>query len=208
MDAMADQDVTRKILAKIDSEPAISQKRMAEEIGISVGMINWHIKRCASKGLIKFQQAPVRRYLYYLTPEGFAEKAKLTASYLQSSFNIFKTGRVQYEALFVECSKNGWSDIAFLGDTELTELASMVAARFDDLNVVSIIDENATRKEHYGIPLAVSRQQRRKLAKTKKIDAIIACNYFASIDELINKDAIFGELKLDKSRFLIPEFLR
>lgn len=171
-------------------------------------MINWHIKRCAGKGLIKFQQAPVKRYLYYLTPEGFAEKAKLTASYLQSSFNIFKTGRVQYEALFVKCSKNGWSEIAFLGDTELTELASMVAARFDDLNVVAIIDENAIRKEHYGIPLAVSRQQRRKLAKTTKIDALIACHYLASIDELINKDDIFGELKLDKSRFLIPEFLR
>ena len=205
---MADHDVTRKILAKIDSEPAISQKRMAEEIGISVGMINWHIKRCAGKGFIKFQQAPVKRYLYYLTPEGFSEKAKLTASYLQSSFSIFKTGRVQYEALFVECRKNGWSDIAFLGDTELTELASMVATRFDDLNVVSIIDENAIRKEHYGIPMAVSRKQRRKLAKTKKIDALIACHYLASIDELINKDDLFSDLKLDKTRFLIPDFLQ
>ena len=205
---MADQDVTRKILAKIDSEPAISQKRMAAEIGISVGMINWHIKRCASKGLIKFQQAPVQRYLYYLTPEGFAEKAKLTASYLQSSFSIFKTGRVQYEAIFVECIKNGWSDIAFLGDTELTELASMVAARFVGLNVVSVIDENATRQEHYGIPLVITRQQRGKLAKSNKIDALIACHYLASIDGVINKDDIVSELNLDKSRFLIPEFLQ
>lgn len=60
---MSDQNVIRQLLIEIDRNPAISQKRLSEEIGISVGMINWHVKRCVSKGLIKLQQAPVRRYL-------------------------------------------------------------------------------------------------------------------------------------------------
>ena len=77
----------------------------------------------------------------------------------------------------------------------------MVAARFDYLSMVSIIDENATLQEHYGIPVAVSLQQRRKLAKTKNIDAIIACHYLVSLEGVISHDDIFSELKLDKSRF-------
>ena len=205
---MADQEITRKILHKIDNDPAISQKKMAEEIGISVGMINWHIKRCVGKGLIKLQQAPVRRYLYYLTPEGFVEKAQLTASYLQSGFNIFRTGREQYDKLFHRCRKNGWSGIAIFGDTELTELAVLVAAHFPDMKILGIVDKEAVRNEHCGIQIATSPRQLLNTVNKKEINAVIACHYLASIDEFMDRDLVLGEFGLDQARFLIPEFLK
>jgi DNA-binding Lrp family transcriptional regulator len=205
---MADQEITRKILNKIDNDPAISQKRLAEEIGISVGMINWHVKRCVGKGLIKLQQAPIRRYLYYLTPEGFVEKAKLTASYLQSGFDIFRTGRKQYDELFHRCQKNGWSGIVLFGDTELTELALLVAARFPSMEILSIFDKEAERKEHCGIRIVTSPRQMLDTGKKGQINVVIACHYLASIDEFLDRDLVLGELGLDQTRFLIPEFLK
>ncbi|RED43747.1 winged helix-turn-helix transcriptional regulator [Aestuariispira insulae] len=71
---MSRSRIVREILMEIERDPNISQKRLAETIGISVGMVNWHIKRCVNKGFVKLQQAPVKRYMYYLTPEGFVEK--------------------------------------------------------------------------------------------------------------------------------------
>lgn len=205
---MADQDITRKILLEIDRDPSISQKRLAEEIGLSVGTINWHVKRCVGKGLIKLQQAPVRRYLYYLTPEGFAEKAMLTASYLRSSFDIFKKGREQYEALFNICQVNGWSNAVLLGDTEITELALLVATRYGDVEIVGIIDEEARREECGGIAVARSAQDLLKRVKTRKVDAVIACHYLAAIDEFTDSTAVLDELKLDRPRLLIPGLLQ
>lgn len=205
---MADQDVTRKILYKIDNDPTISQKRLAEEIGISVGMINWHVKRCVSKGLIKLQQAPVRRYLYYLTPEGFVEKAQLTASYLQTGFDIFRIGRKQYDELFQKCTKNGWSRIALFGDTELTELALFVATRFSDIEIIGVVDKETLRSDRRGVKITTSAHQLNNLCVGGRVEVLIACHYMSSIDEFMNRNLLLEELNLDQSHFLIPEFLK
>lgn len=206
--SMANQEITRKILDKIDNDPAISQKRLAEEIGISVGMINWHVKRCVGKGLIKLQQAPVRRYLYYLTPEGFAEKAKLTARYLQVGFDIFRTGREQYDGLFNKCRRNGWSGVVIFGDTDMTELALLVAARFDDLGIIGIVDKDAVRAEYHGIKVVTTPRQLLNGGRGIKIDAVVACHYLAAINEFMDRDLVLGEFELDQTRFLVPEFLQ
>lgn len=205
---MANQEITRKILDKIDNDPAISQKRLAEEIGISVGMINWHVKRYVSKGLIKLQQAPVRRYLYYLTREGFVEKARLTANYLQTSFDIFRTGREQYDGIFHRCRQNGWRSIVLFGDTELTELALLVAARFTDITIVSIVDKESVRKEYYGTRIVTTPRQLLDINKEGKIQAVIACHYLASVEEFMERDLVLGELGLNRTHFLIPDFLK
>lgn len=62
------EQIERRILIAIDADAGISQRALSMEIGIAVGSINWYLKRCVNKGLIKLQQAPIKRYLYYLTP--------------------------------------------------------------------------------------------------------------------------------------------
>ena len=44
-------------------------------MGVALGLANSYLKRCIRKGFIKITEAPANRYLYYLTPQGFAEKA-------------------------------------------------------------------------------------------------------------------------------------
>src|SRR3546814_11880534 len=64
-------------------------------MGVALGLANALLKRCAAKGLVKIQNAPARRYAYYLTPKGFAEKSRLVAEYLEPSLHFFRGSRSQ-----------------------------------------------------------------------------------------------------------------
>lgn len=191
---MTEKDVVLKLLAEIERDPAVSQKKLATEVGISVGMINWHVKRCVSKGLIKLQQAPVKRYLYYLTPDGFSEKANLTAKYLQSSLSIFRIGREQYNTLFDLCQANNWRKVALLGNTELSELAQMVAASRNDVKISDIF--------------AIPYQPASLLAISDKPDAAIVTHFLTSDQPLSEDEAFITNLGLTQDCLLIPHFLR
>ena len=70
-----------------------TQRRLAAELGIALGLVNAYLKRCVNKGLVKIREAPARRYAYYLTPQGFAEKSRLTVEYLSNSFAFFRRAR-------------------------------------------------------------------------------------------------------------------
>ena len=66
-----------------------TQRHLAFDLGVAVGLVNLYLKRCVNKGLIKVSAVPTRRFAYYLTPQGFAEKSQLTVDYLSQSFFFF-----------------------------------------------------------------------------------------------------------------------
>ena len=76
-----------KILKHIDCNPHISQRQLAQELGVSVGKINYCVQALITKGLIKAgnfkRSASKLKYLYILTPIGIEEKTRLTASFLK-----------------------------------------------------------------------------------------------------------------------------
>ena len=74
------------VLEAAEQDRPVSQRQLATDLGIALGLANAYVKRCMKKGLMKVSQVPARRYSYYLTPEGFAEKARLTSEYLSFSF--------------------------------------------------------------------------------------------------------------------------
>jgi hypothetical protein len=87
-------------------------------LGIALGLVNAYLKRCAKAGLIKIKQAPSSRYSYYLTPKGFVEKSRLTATYLSQSMSFFRL--VHFESAdflvyFTEpvcrCRYSSWPEI-------------------------------------------------------------------------------------------------
>ena len=81
------------LLESVERDGAQSQRKLASDLGIALGLVNAYLKRCVKKGLLKIGQAPARRYAYYLTPHGFAEKSRLTVEYLSSSFSFFRHAR-------------------------------------------------------------------------------------------------------------------
>jgi len=76
-----------KILKHIESNPYISQRQLAQELGVSVGKINYCVQALITKGWVKAgnlkRSANKMSYLYLLTPAGIDEKTKLTASFLK-----------------------------------------------------------------------------------------------------------------------------
>jgi len=205
---MSNETLVRQILDEIDRNPSISQRQLSDNLGVSIGIVNWHMKRFVTKGLVKLQKAPVRRYLYYLTPVGFAEKARLTAEYLNASFDIFRKGRLQYEALFAICAASNWENIILLGDSELVELADMALARTDGMNVRAILDPRSTRERRSRIPIHPSVAVALEEFPNRRADALIGTHFELRVAECYDLEGIREELGLDPSRFLVPAFLQ
>ena len=75
------------LLRKIKKKPESSQRELAQELNFSLGKLNYCLKALKNKGLIKisnFKKNPNKiNYVYVLTPKGFAEKTKLTISFMK-----------------------------------------------------------------------------------------------------------------------------
>ena len=89
---MRDQD-NLNVLRKIQKKPDSSQREFAKELGFSLGKFNYCIKALQQKGFIKiknFKRNPNKiNYLYVLTPQGIAEKAKLTVNFMESKMREY-----------------------------------------------------------------------------------------------------------------------
>tara|TARA_B100001057_G_C22641341_1_gene868351 strand:- start:16 stop:327 length:312 start_codon:yes stop_codon:yes gene_type:complete len=85
-----------ELLRKIQKSPKSSQRELAEELGFSLGKLNYCLKALQKKGLIKlenFRKNPKKiNYLYVLTPKGISEKTKLT-------INFMKRKMIEYDEL-------------------------------------------------------------------------------------------------------------
>ena len=76
-----------EILRKIQKKPNSSQRELADELGFSLGKLNYCLKALQTKGFVKiknFSKNPNKlNYFYILTPKGLAEKTKLTLDFMQ-----------------------------------------------------------------------------------------------------------------------------
>ena len=90
------------LLRQIEKKPSSSQRELAEELGFSLGKLNYCLKALKIKGFLKiknFGKNPNKiNYLYVLTPKGMTEKAKLT-------INFMKKKMVEYDELKKEMEK-------------------------------------------------------------------------------------------------------
>jgi DNA-binding MarR family transcriptional regulator len=126
--AEREQEITLHLLDAVIRDPSMTQRRIAAELEVALGLINAYFKRCVKKGLIKVSSVPKRRYAYYLTPQGFAEKARLTQTYLSHSFTFFRNARQDCRAVLEECAQLGWQHVALAGGGDLAEIMILCAA--------------------------------------------------------------------------------
>lgn len=104
-------DETRyRILKLLAAEPHASQRRIADELGLSLGRVNFCIKALVEKGLIKvnnFRNSEHKRaYLYLLTPRGIEEKAVVTGRFLKRKLDEYESIKRELEELQRETAKN------------------------------------------------------------------------------------------------------
>jgi DNA-binding MarR family transcriptional regulator len=125
----AENEILLGVLDLVERDPALTQRSVAKELGIALGLANAYLKRCVHKGLVKVGEAPARRYAYYLTPQGFSEKSRLTANYLAYSFSFFRQAQAQIANIFAMAAKRGQRRLVLIGEGDLAEIASLVAGK-------------------------------------------------------------------------------
>ena len=110
------------ILSEVQDSPDTSQRRLAKQLGVSLGVTNLLLRTMARKGYVRVTQAGWRRWLYALTPAGFSHKVHLMAAYVHRFLNqyqrIRQTLREELEPLALHME----STVAIYGTGELAEL--------------------------------------------------------------------------------------
>jgi EPS-associated MarR family transcriptional regulator len=105
-------DETRyRILKLLEADPHASQRRIADELGISLGRVNFCLQALIEKGLVKVNNfrnnAHKRAYLYLLTPKGIEEKTIVTARFLKRKLDEYESLKREVEELQREAAKPG-----------------------------------------------------------------------------------------------------
>jgi hypothetical protein len=147
-----DDRILLGLLESVERDGGQSQRRIASELGIALGLVNAYLKRCVKKGLVKVSEAPARRYAYYLTPQGFAEKSRLTIEYLTSSLSLFRRARSDCADVFAYARSRGMTRVVVAGISDLAEIARICALE-SGVEIVAVLDPLATEAKYLGLPV-------------------------------------------------------
>ena len=143
------------LLNSVEADGARSQRRIAAELGIALGLVNAVLKRAVKKGLVKVGQAPARRYAYYLTPQGFSEKSRLTVQYLSDSFSLFRKAKEDYGRIFDRVCAMGFEKVVLAGKSDLCEIALLCAVD-RPISIVAVVDPDEAAPRFLGIEVLPS----------------------------------------------------
>ena len=136
---------TLKILEKFDNDVVPSQRALARDLNISLGLVNSFIRRLVKKGYFKARHVPKNRMRYFLTPKGASEKTRLTYEYIQHSYNFYKEVRQKLRDLYTELESQDVSSIVFYGAGDLAEIAYL-SLQETNIKLVAVVDDEKKGK--------------------------------------------------------------
>lgn len=191
-----EEQLVLELLDVVGRKNDVSQRHLAQHMGVALGLANSYLKRCIRKGLIKITSAPANRYLYYLTPQGFAEKSRLTAKYLSSSFEFYRRAGDSCHKAFDLCHVHGWKRIVLCGVSDLAEIATLRAVE-RDIEILGLYDRAA------GQPRFLNKPVWRHIDEVAQTDAWL-------LTDLTSPQATHEHLLavIGQERLLIPDVLR
>jgi len=120
-----------KVMEEVSRDKNLTQRKISQRLGLSLGMTNLIIRKLANKGYIKIKGLNRRKVQYILTPQGFAEKTKKSYRYLLRIIDSLKTMKKKIQRLILMEYEKGETHFIILGDGEL---ADIVELSFKDLN--------------------------------------------------------------------------
>jgi DNA-binding MarR family transcriptional regulator len=128
------------LLTEVERDGAVTQRSLATKLGVALGLTNLYLKRLARKGYIKITTIPSQRVRYLLTPQGFAEKSRLTYLYMQHSLSHYRDMRARLRETLSLATKTGMKRVVIYGTGELAEMAYL-SLREMQLTLVGFVDD-------------------------------------------------------------------
>ena len=130
-----------QFLEELEKTPNLSQRELSNKFGIALGVTNACLKRMARRGWIRLRKVPPRRIGYYLTPKGFAEKAKLTMTFLSYNIHHYSRLKAMVGEKFLEMASQGVKRVVFYGVSDEMEVA-YVTLQGTNMELIAIVDDN------------------------------------------------------------------
>jgi DNA-binding MarR family transcriptional regulator len=191
-----DDQVTLELLDAIEQRSDVSQRHLAAKLGIALGLTNSYLKRCARKGYVKVKEVPANRYLYYLTPKGFAEKSRLTARFLSTSLTFYRQSAESCSELYRLCEQRRWRKVVLCGVSDLAEIAYTRSAG-NGVDVLAIYDPGFQGSTVLSLPV------QRRWGRVEGADAYIITDL---ADPLSTYRGVMSQVA-EPERVLVPRVL-
>lgn len=180
------------LLDEISKGEPMSQRDLSRKLNVALGLINSYIKNLVSKGYVTIKEIPSKRYAYYLTPKGFAEKTRLTYHHLQNFTNLYREARRDFKELFNSLYNAGAKSVVFAGADESGEIAYLSLQEFD-IGFAGIVDIEHTDRDFFKYKIM-------PLEKIKEIGAD-----YIIVSSFLKRDEIYRKL-LDEG--ILPEKIK
>jgi DNA-binding MarR family transcriptional regulator len=129
------------LLTEVERDGAVTQRSLASKLGVALGLTNLYLKRLVRKGYIKITTIPSHRVRYLLTPQGFAEKSRLTYLYMEYSLSHYRDMRARLREALSQAANNGAKRVVIYGTGELAEMAYL-SLREMHMTLVGFVDDS------------------------------------------------------------------
>lgn len=140
-----------KVLEAISDNERTTQRGLASQLGIALGLANLYLKRLARKGYIKCVNVRSNRVRYLITPTGIAEKTRLTWEFMEYSLRVFRESRTHLKRMLQPYAAQPSVRIAMYGTGEAAELAYLCLKELG-LEPVAVFDGRAQGR-FFGVPI-------------------------------------------------------
>jgi len=158
-----------EILEHVKDSCRLTNRLLTAKLGCSVKLTHTLLTRMVEKGFLQVVKHHSRRWDYFLTPQGIAEKARLTCEFFSFSMRFYQDARRRSAQVCRDLAESGHKDIAFLGDSELAEIVYL-GVREWGLNLLEVYGRN--RDRFMGCPVCDPKE-----LHSSKADAVIVCEY-------------------------------
>ena len=108
MEPSAEKVRNLNLLERIEEDPDVTQASLADQLGVAVGTVNWHLQRLVEKGYVKVKRAQRKKLRYIITPSGIALRARLTVEYIEWSLLLYRKTRQRVVSLLEQVLEAGY----------------------------------------------------------------------------------------------------
>jgi Mn-dependent DtxR family transcriptional regulator len=134
-----------QLLEEISRDSSVSQRNLSERLGVALGVTNACLKKMANKGYIKIKGINHKRISYFLTPEGFSEKARLTYHFLEYTVHYYIDLKNNLAEKLDLISKHGVKRAVFYGAGDVMEVAFVILHEAN-IELLGIIDDDKAKQ--------------------------------------------------------------
>ena len=147
-----------EILKHVETTPRLTNRIAANKLGCSIKLAHEVLKKMANRGLLHIKKVHSRRWDYFLTPKGIAEKTRLTMEFLSFSMNFYHEARKLSSQVCRNIAESGLKKVSFLGAGDMAEIVYLGVKEWG-LELESVYDDDHKRFLHLDVtPLSAFKQ--------------------------------------------------